>query len=266
MTALNVYPVKSCAGTPLPNAQIGPRGILHDREFMLTDLEGHFVTQREMPRLALVRPALSDERLCLDAPGMPSFALTPTDDGSRQPVVIWRDTVVAVDQGGEVAEWLSYYLGRDLRLVRFPSDGVRPLDPRFAPRPTDQVGFADGYPLLLISEESLADLNSRLAEPLPMHRFRPNVVVAGSGEAYAEDQWAEVRIGSIQFDVVKPCARCVITTTNQSTAERGLEPLATLATYRRVPRGVLFGQNLVHAAQGRLAVGDRLTLVRWTTA
>lgn len=265
VTALYVYPVKSCAGTPLNVAEIGPRGILHDREFMITLPDGRFVTQRELPRLALIRPTLGDEWLAFAAPASPSLVVTPTDDGPRREVIIWRDTVTAVDQGSEVADWLSEFLETRVRLVRMPADTVRRVDPAYAPRATDQVGFADGYPLLLISEESLVDLNSRLERPLPMNRFRPNVVVRGAGAPYAEDSWADLWIGEVRFSGVKTCARCPITTTDQLTAERGIEPLATLARYRRIERGVLFGQNLVHSATGRIAVGDALS-VRATRA
>jgi len=261
VTGLYVYPVKSCAGTALAQAELGPRGIVHDREWMITDANGRFLTQREQPRLALVRPTLIDGTLTLTAPGMPCFELPVTDDGPRREVVVWRDTVVAVDQGQAAADWLAGYLGLPARLVRQPADSVRPIDPAFAPRPTDQVGFADGFPVLLISEESLDDLNARLERPLPMNRFRPNVVVRGWGAPYGEDTWASVCIGAIPFEVVKACARCVTTTTDQATAERGPEPLATLARYRRVPRGVLFGQNLVHAAAGQVRVGDPLQVL-----
>jgi uncharacterized protein YcbX len=260
VTALYVYPVKSCAGTALEVAQIGPRGILHDREFLVTDPDGSFLTQRELPRLAQVRPTITEDCLAFAAPGMTDLAIVPTDLGPRREVVVWRDTVTAVDQGGEVADWLSAFLETRVRLVRMPADSVRRVDPVYAPRPTDQVGFADGYPLLLISEESLDDLNARLDQPLPMNRFRPNVVVRGAGAPYAEDTWAELCIGEVRFNGVKTCARCAVTTTDQVTAERRLEPLATLSRYRRIERGALFGQNLVHAAPGRIAVGDRLTV------
>jgi uncharacterized protein YcbX len=260
VTALHVYPVKSCAATSLQSAEIGPRGILHDREFMVTDPNARFVTQRERPRLALVQPTLADTKLAFAAPGMPPVSIHPTEAGRRHAVTVWRDTVPAVDQGDDIADWLSAFLQTPVRLVRMPADSVRRVDPQFAPRPTDQVGFADGYPLLLISEESLDDLNSRLAKPLPMNRFRPNVIVRGAGKAYAEDEWARLCIGVVRFHGVKTCARCTTTTTDQATAERGVEPLETLARYRRIERGVLFGQNLVHAERGRIAVGDRLTV------
>ncbi|HEY2595931.1 MAG TPA: MOSC N-terminal beta barrel domain-containing protein, partial [Chloroflexota bacterium] len=170
VTALYVYPVKSCAGTALEVAQIGPRGILHDREFLVTDADGSFLTQRELPRLAQVRPTVTDDCLAFAAPGMTGLAIVATDLGPRSEVVVWRDTVTVVDQGAEIADWLSTFLETRVRLVRMPADTVRRLDLVYAPRPTYQVGFADGYPLLLISEESLDDLNARLERPLPMNR------------------------------------------------------------------------------------------------
>ncbi len=264
VTALNVYPVKSCAGTPLQTAELGRRGILHDREFMVVDPDRRFLTQREHPRLALIRPTRSDATLTLHAPGMSPLVLEPAD-GDRLLASIWRDCVMAADQGDRAAEWLSEYLGARCRLVRQPDDVVRSVDPAFATTAADEVGFADGYPVLLISEESLIDLNSRLEEPLPMNRFRPNIVVSGTTQPYAEDTWAEIRIGALGFSVVKASARCVTTTTDQSTAERGREPLATLATYRNVARGVLFGQNLIHSSPGRIAVGDTLEVIRTAT-
>jgi uncharacterized protein YcbX len=258
VTGLYVYPVKSCAGTALDRAELGPRGILHDREFMVVSPDHRFLTQRELPCLALVHPTITASGLRLEAEGMSPLAHCPTDAGPRHQVVVWRDTVPAVDQGNAVADWFSTFLQTSVRLVRMPADVVRAVDPVFARRDTDQVGFADGYPLLLISEESLADLNARMDTPLPMNRFRPNVVVRGWGTPFGEDCWREVRIGSVAFDVVKACARCITTTTDQHTAERGAEPLATLATYRRIPRGVLFGQNLIYAERGVISVGDGL--------
>jgi uncharacterized protein YcbX len=261
VTGLYVYPVKSCAGTALTVAQLGPRGIVHDREFMIVDPNGAFLTQREVPRLALIRPARASEGLELCAPGMPPLALRPVADGQNIMVRIWRDHLLAVDQGRVVADWLSTFLHTPCRLVRQADDVVRRVDPTFATHPDDQVGFADGYPLLLLSEESLADLNARLAEPLPMDRFRPNVVIRGAAEPYAEDGWSRVALGAVECSLVKACARCVTTTTDQTTAERGAEPLATLARYRHVPRGVLFGQNLIHHAQHALRIGDTVRVL-----
>ena len=262
VTALYRYPIKSCAGTPLDRAELDPRGIRHDREYLIVAAAtGHFLTQRELPRMALIHPAIDGDALRIAAPGMPTIAVRPLHEGEARQVTVWRDACPAVDQGPEVAAWLSAFLGTDCRLVRMADDHVRRVDPAYATSERDQVGFADGYPLLLISQESLADLNARLPEPLPMNRFRPNVVVAGGGAPYVEDGWRRLRIGPVDFAVVKACARCTITTTDQQTAERGKEPLRTLAKYRRGRRGVLFGQNLIHAAAGELRIGDGVTVV-----
>jgi uncharacterized protein YcbX len=198
---------------------------------------------------------MEDGRLRLNAPGMSPLALDPVRQGSTRNVIVWRDRCPAVDQGPDVARWLSDFLVTDCRLVRMAEEHVRRVDRRYAVGDGDQVGFADGYPFLLISEESLADLNARLSSPLPMNRFRPNIVVSG-GTAFQEDQWRRIRIGDIDFDLVKPCARCVITTTDQATAERGKEPLITLAGFRRSRRGVLFGQNMIHSGPGTIRHGD----------
>lgn len=277
LAALHRYPIKSCSGEVVESVEVGPRGGRGDREFLVTDAaEGAFLTQREHPRLALVTPRVSpytspivSEResvreggadgavqvLSLDAPEMPHLAVNVRGDGARRTVIVWSDRCRAVDQGDEVADWFSNYLGRPARLARMADDFTRRVDSRYATSPTDQVGFADGYPFLIISEESLADLNRRLDPPLPMNRFRPNLVIRGE-EPFVEDRLEAFRIGGVIFRVVKPCARCVITTTDQSTARVGAEPLATLARFRRVGHKILFGQNLTHEGTGTIRVGD----------
>jgi uncharacterized protein YcbX len=257
VTELFCYPVKSCGGTTLVEAVIRPRGIEHDREFMVVDAaSGLFLTQRELPRMALIRPHLESGALLLDAPEMPRLTVQPLTDGPTRAVTVWSSRCPAVDQGPAVADWLSHVLGTSCRLVRMAEGYVRRVDRRYAVNAGDQVGFADGYPFLLISEESLADLNTRMTAPFPMNRFRPNIVVAGGGAPYLEDQWRRIRIGDIEFHLVKACARCVITTTDQETGERGKEPLTTLAAYRRVARSVLFGQNMIHSGLGTIRLGD----------
>ncbi len=261
VSALYVYPIKSCRGTAVSRAPVTPRGFQDDRLLMVVDAEGQFLTQREQPRLALVEPALADGRLRVCAPGMPELALAVGNDGPRATVGIWRDTCPAVDQGPEAAAWFSDYLRVPCRLVRIADEHTRIVDQTFARRADDQTGFADGYPFLLISQESLDDLNARLAPPLPMNRFRPNIVVAG-GAPFAEDGWSDVEIGGVRYGVVKSCARCAITTTDQATAAVGPEPLRTLAGFRHRadPRpGVYFGQNLVSGQTGTIAVGDAVS-------
>lgn len=214
--------------------------------------------------MALIQPDLVDDGLVLSAPGMAPCHVIRRHGGNALSVAIWKDTVPAVDQGDAVAGWLSAYLGRPARLARMADDHVRRVDPGYA-RPVDQTGFADGYPALLIAEESLDELNRRLTAQseavLPMNRFRPNIVVRGAGVPNAEDDWQEIRIGAMTFRGVKLCARCAITTTDQDTAETGKEPLRTLATYRKQPRGVMFGQNLVFDAPGAITVGDAVEIV-----
>ena len=257
VSALYIYPVKSCAGIAVASATLDTRGFVGDRRFMIVDDAGSFLTQRELPRLALISPRTDDDVLSLDAPGMAPIE-TPVRRGRGDgTVTIWDDTCSATDQGDEVSAWLGRYLGIRCRLVRQADDDVRRIDPTYATSAADEVSFADAYPLLLISEASLADLNSRLEVPLPMDRFRPNVVLSGT-EPYAEDAWRSIEIGAVSAQVVKPCVRCVTTTVDQRTAEAGKEPLRTLAAYRKGPRGVMFGQNVIHGHPGTINVGDRV--------
>jgi MOSC domain-containing protein len=256
VASLHYYPVKSCGGTPIQHATIDARGFVEDRAWMVTTADGLFLTQREMPRMALIRPRADAGTLLLAASGMPPLQVIRRTSGRRRDVTVWNDICATLDQGDEPARWLSTFLGSPCRLVRMAEDFVRQTDAVYSTGFTGQVGFADGYPMLLITQASLDDLNRRLAEPLPMNRFRPNVVVSGTGP-YAEDGWGLIRIGNVSFAVVKPCARCPITTTDQDTAETAREPLRTLATYRHVRgRGVMFGQNLIHTGTGSISVGD----------
>ncbi len=262
VSQLYFYPVKSCAGTALDAAAIGPRGIKYDRQWMVIDEDGYFLTQRQLSRMALIRPEINEAEgvLKLNAPEMPEIAVKLNSEGQNLSVTVWDDNCRALYEGDEVAHWLTQFLGVKSRLVKFAFDYVRQVDQRFAKRENDQVAFADGFPFLLISEASLADLNGRLSEELPMNRFRPNIVLSGA-EAFAEDTWKKIGINGIQFDVVKPCARCVITTVNQNTGVASAEPLKTLAGFRRRDGKVLFGQNLTHASQGTIAIGDSVDIL-----
>jgi uncharacterized protein YcbX len=178
--------------------------------------------------------------------------------GRARTVTVWRDTLPAIDQGDDIAAWLSGFLGRDVRLVRFDAQVRRACNRSYVGDSGAHTGFADGYPLLVLSTASLADLNRRLAQPLPIDRFRPNVLLSGL-EAYDEDHVDEIATGAVRMKLVKPCMRCQITTTDQQTAERGPEPLATLATYRMnaALQGVAFGVNAMSTAGfgGRIAAG-----------
>lgn len=249
ITGLFVYPVKSCRGITLSSAQLTERGLAHDREWMIVDAAGRFVSQRELPRLALIGTALSDGALALTAPCRGPSIVPFGGSGSRRLVTVWRDTFQAIDEGDGAARWLSAWCDQELRLVRFDPTVRRYCNRVYAGDSGAHTGFADGYPLLVLGEASLADLNARLASPLPMNRFRPNVVLSGL-EAYDEDHLDQIVAGPIRLKLVKPCTRCEITTTDQETGERASEPLMTLATYRMHPvlEGVAFGVNALVAA------------------
>ncbi|MEP6942892.1 MAG: MOSC N-terminal beta barrel domain-containing protein [Betaproteobacteria bacterium] len=259
LTALSIYPVKSCRGIALDASRLTMRGLEHDREWMLVDLDGRFLTQRQLPRMAQIVPKLSISALQLSAPGMPAFSIPLESDAERMTVTVWRDILGALDQGDEAATKLSRWLGSDVRLVRFDPEERRYCNPQYAGNDGAHHAFADGYPVLVISVASLADLNGRLDDPLPMNRFRPNMVIDGV-DAFDEDHFTEIGIGDITLRLVKPCVRCRITTTDQVTAEVGIEPLPTLASYRRddALEGVTFGMNAIVAAGAgaTLAVGD----------
>jgi uncharacterized protein YcbX len=259
LSALTVYPIKSARGISLPEAEIDEFGLRHDRRWMVVDQAGEFLSQRSHARLALVAPTIAAGALRVDAPGMPTLelALDPRPAVATK-VTVWDDACDATWLGAAPARWFSQFLGSSCSLVHMARSTVRPADPAYAP-PGARVSFADAFPFLLLSEESLADLNQRLAEPLPMNRFRPNLVVAGASP-YAEDRWKAIEIGGIRLRVVKPCARCLVTTTDQVTGVRGQEPLRTLAAYRNIEGKVMFGQNAVHEGPGSLRVGDRVLL------
>ena len=253
-----VYPIKSCGGISLESADLVATGLRHDRRWMLVDEAGGFVSQRAVPRMALISVSIGDESLTVRAPGMADLEV-PFDgeSGGSIGVEVWGDAQRGVPVGGEADRWFGEFLGGDYRLVRQPEDDARLVDSIYATE-GDRASFADRFPFLLISEASLEDLNGRLESPLPMNRFRPNLVVRGCGP-YAEDGWAEARIGGTVFRVAEPCRRCAITMTDQNTAERAKEPLRTLATYRRYSGGgVIFGRNLIHALPGTVRVGDAI--------
>lgn len=238
-----------------------PRGLQYDRRWMVVDEHDVFITQRDFPRMALIDVRLESEFLRLEAPRMETLRIPlRTETTHHFPVTIWNDGVEAVSAGTEAAEWFSEFLDVRCKLVAMTEHSVRTVAREYAVN-ADSVSFADGFPLLLISEASLADLNSRLPTPLPMKRFRPNLVVQGCAP-FAEDSWKELSIGGLRLHVVKPCARCAITTVNPDTGVKETEPLRTLATFRASGNNVLFGQNVIPAGTGMLRVGEGVTVVR----
>lgn len=264
ITAINVYPVKSCRGIALDRARITATGFEHDREWLVVRPEGRFVTQREEPRLALIETALKAEALQLRTPHGSELTVELAMQGREVEVTCWRDRCAAFDAGEEAASFLTQYLGTPSRLVRFDARRKRPSNMEWTQGMQALNQFSDGFAWLLISEASLADLNARLAQPLPLNRFRPNIVVSGL-PPYGEDHVHELAADSIRLRGVKPCIRCVITTTDQSTGTRGSpEPLRTLRGYRfnRDLKGVAFGQNmiLIDGLGAQLRVGQELAV------
>ncbi|HWZ90672.1 MAG TPA: MOSC N-terminal beta barrel domain-containing protein [Polyangiaceae bacterium] len=258
VSALYVYPIKACRGVRVTDWPVVERGFDADRRWMIVDDAGVFVTQREVPRLALVTTAFDGAALSVSAPGLAPLRLPRSHEvEATRRVRVWSDELFGCVHA-EGSAWFSQYLGAPIELVYMPDAQHRPVNPARA-RAGDIVSFADGYPFLLISEASLADLNRRLAEPVPMERFRPNIVVSGT-EPFAEDGFAQVRLGDISFRGVKRCDRCSVTTVDLETGKAGREPLRTLATFRLEDSRVWFGMNLIHDGPGVLRVGDPVAL------
>lgn len=261
LSALTYFPIKACRGFDVTESNVERMGLEHDRRMMVVTPEGGFLTQREYPKLALVTPMLKNDSLTLSAPDFDSIHFNVQKSGTPWPVNIWKSLGVhAIDQGEETAAWFSDWLGISVRLVHVADGYQRALNAEYAINPDDHTGFADGYPILIISEESLQDLNSKLDSPLPMNRFRPNIVVKGT-EAFAEDTWKRIRIGEIEIALVKPCARCVVTTIDKETLAKSKEPLKTLESYRKHPLGAIFGMNAIPLNTGRLALGMNVEIL-----
>jgi len=248
LAAMYIYPVKSCRGIELDRAVLTDAGLEHDREWMIVTPQGRFLTQREVPRLALIVPRLARDALWLAAPGLAPLEVPFDAPDEACEVLIWRDRCPARDLGEGAARWLSAFLGRAVRLVRFDPTHRRLSSPQWTGETPALTRFSDGYAMLVLSRASLDDLNARLPVPLPTERFRPNLVLDGL-PPYGEDGLRELWIGErVRLRVVKPCTRCVITTTNQQTGlVEGEEPLRTLGTYRwdAALGGATFGQNVI---------------------
>jgi hypothetical protein len=262
LSAITVYPVKSAGGLPQTAWEVDAFGLRLDRRWMLVDPAGAFLSQRTHPKLALLRPEIRGDCLVLRAESRPPLELAPAPDGAAEMVVtVWGGTTRGRAVSAAADGWLTGFLGVPCRLVYMADDVVRPVRPDYA-FDGERISFTDGFPFLLISDGSLAELNRRLPSPVPMNRFRPNLVVDGA-QPFAEDGWGRIRIGPVTFRVTKPCPRCVMTTVDQSLGRSpSTEPLRTLATFRRNAEGqVDFGQNLLHAGTGRLEVGMAVELL-----
>ncbi len=240
-----------------------------DRNFMLVDSQGNFLTQRQYPQLATIKVSINGNNLILKSEDstINPYEFCPRDNNSEMKVKVWRDHTIAIDQGDEVAKWFQSALNLDqsCRLVKQSENHIRAIDPKYSTKANQPVSFADGFPFLLTNTASVEELNRRLEEKYPqqnqqitMNRFRPNLVIE-TNEAFIEDTWQEISLGKIKFRLVKPCSRCLITTTDQKTGDRNSfkEPLATLSSFRTIPQqGIMFGQNLIALNHGIINVGD----------
>lgn len=257
LSSIHVYPVKGARGIALPSSDVLAGGLRHDRRFMVVSADGTFLTQREYPVLATVEVAFRDGGLALTTSGG-TVVVSLAPEGPRMPVTVWDDRTEAVVVPGAASELVSAHVGAPVTLVFMPDDVIRPVDPTYG-HPGDRVGFADGFPVLVATEASLADLNARLDTPVPMDRFRPNLVVRG-GEAWEEERFARVVVGAVAFRMPKRCARCPVVTVDQATGVPGKEPLRTLAKFRSSQNKVYFAQNLIpDGTGGRVTVGDAVT-------
>lgn len=264
LEAIYLYPIKSLGGIALSEAKLQRRGLQYDRRWMLVNVEGQFVSQREYPALAQLGTALHNGDLVVFEKQNPQtrlrISLAPPAALPQTMVQVWGDRCRAHLYGREVNEWFSDFLKAPVRLVFMPDSTLRRADGRYAP-PRTPVSFADGFPYLIIGQASLDDLNRRLPQPVPMSRFRPNFVFSG-GQPYEEDHWGHFCIGNAQFLAVKPCARCVVVTIDQDSGARSAEPLRTLATYRQKGHRILFGQNAVWTGEGDATVRIGMSLTK----
>lgn len=263
LASIHIYPLKSCAPLALKSSAVETRGLARDRRWMVVDADGKFLTGREHARLTLIRALPNaDGSLHLDAPGKSGVRVPiPEARGVRIATAVWGSPVSPLLADENANAWLSTFLGAPVRLVHMDAECVRAVDAKYA-RAGDEVSLADGFPLLLVTQAAIDLLNAKLAAPVPTLRFRPNFVVTGT-EPHAEDGWKRIRVGEVEFDVVKPCVRCVFTTVDFERGERDPsgEPLRTLVGYRRGEKGVTFGQNLIPRGRGVVRVGDAVTVL-----
>jgi len=264
VSQLAIYPLKSGGQIPLQAAKVDAFGLHMDRRWMVIDDNGHFVTQRQLPRMCLIQPVLNETGVVLQAPQMQDCNIAIDALTEKKSVTVWMDSCQALDCGDEAASWLSAFLDIKCRLVYFPDEEFRQVDLNFAQQ-GERTAFSDGFPFLLISEASLQDLNKRIKQnshssTIEMRRFRPNIVVSGC-EPYAEDQWKRIQIGEMQLRVVKPCSRCVIPGIDPDTGVRGDEPLKTLKEYRKEGKKIFFGQNVIAESTGRFEIDMPVTVL-----
>ncbi|SEJ39339.1 hypothetical protein SAMN05192553_103649 [Cyclobacterium xiamenense] len=259
LSGLYIYPIKSLGGISLSGSKVHQSGLQHDRQWMLVDAQGTFMSQRSLPHMALLQVSLSEDGLYLTHKLQKGSGLHipfSADTGRLLEVRIWDDSVDALEVDPAADEWFSDMLHTSCKLVKMSSSHKRWLKKKYQVN-QEHVGFADSMPFLIIGQSSLDDLNKRLDTPVPMDRFRPNMVFTG-GPAYVEDGWDRFFLGSVPFKITKPCARCVMTTVDQQRGTKNREPLYTLSRYRKLGKKVLFGQNGIALDEGYITCGDAI--------
>lgn len=261
LSEINIYPIKSLSGISLQSSEVEDRGLKYDRRWVLVDESNTFFTQRDFPEMALIKVSAENNGLKLNHKTKtvePLFIPFDFEHSKTDKVVIWDDTVFGEFYNNQIDDWFSEILGIKCHLVKMPESTKRNVDEAYAENKI--VSFADAFPFMIIGQSSLDDLNSRMEVPLPMNRFRTNFVFTG-GKPFEEDNWKKFKLGDVKFEAVKPCARCVITTTDQDTAERFKEPLLTLSKFRNFNNKVMLGMNLVCESTGNVQVGNKIELI-----
>lgn len=260
VSEITIYPIKSLGGISLQEALVEERGLQYDRRWVLADENNVFITQRQNEQMALIDVTMSEDGLRVNhrfkRVALLKIPFVPQTN-EEQEITIWDDVVRGIRVSDEADAWFSAVLGKKCSLFYQPDDSIRLTDPKYSITKEEHTSFSDGYPILVIGQESLDELNAKLEEPVSMKRFRPNLVFTG-GEAHVEDTWKYFTIGEAKMVGVKPCARCVLTTINPETAEKGKEPLRTLTKYRNMNNKILFGQNLLVVETGKISVGDEI--------
>ena len=259
LSDIYIYPVKSLSGIRLPSWEVVDTGFKYDRQWMLIDGDGQFLSQRRLPVMALLKTRLEANRLIISAPNTSDLQV-PLEykDGEKLNATVWHDVVETLAVSSEADAWFSSFLKLKCRLVYQPASSIRQVNQQYA-SPADRTALSDGFPFLLISANSLAALNQVMQLEMAMNRFRPNLVVSGC-DGYAEDSWRQISIGGIGFRLPKPCSRCSVPTIEPETAETGKEPLTTLSRLRKWQNKVYFGQNALHDGSGLLSVGDTVQI------
>ena len=257
LSQIFIYPIKSLGGIELQSSQVTRRGLQYDRRWMLVDDNGKFLTQRNFPQMALFQTAICEGMLSVSFEDDNIFMPLQLKEGSIITTEIWSSRVKAIVADARINQWFSDHLKLNCRAVYMPETARRKPHFYYAKSKDDLVSFADGYPLLMISQASLDDLNSRLEVPVPMDRFRPSIVLSGTAP-FAEDKLKAFKINGRRFYGVKRCGRCIITCTDQQTAAITKEPLKTLSSYRKFRNKILFGMNVIPAEEGMISIGDSI--------